>query len=232
MAAVAIIPARGGSKRIPRKNIRPFLGRPIITYSIAAALESGIFEEIMVSTNDDEIAEIARGLGASVPFLRSAATSDDHSTTAEVINEVLLAYSEQGRHFDHGCCIYPTAPFVSAQRLTTAYTRLCETGAACLIPVTRFGFPIWRAFRKDGDRIEFIWPDNALRRSQDLEPSFHDAGQFYFFAVPAFLADPSLVGPDTIGIEVPETEVQDIDNESDWRLAELKYRALYEDIDQ
>lgn len=226
MSAVAIITARGGSKRIPRKNVRPFLGRPIIAYSIEAALASGIFDEVMVSTEDEEIAEIARSRGAAVPFLRSPETADDHATTAQVIEEVLRAYLEQGRAFDLACCIYPTAPFVTAQRLRDAFARLTESGADGAMPVARFSFPIWRAFRMEGGRLAYIWPENAPRRSQDLEPAWHDAGQFYFLRTEPFLETGTLVGPNTIGIETNEMQVQDIDDETDWQLAELKYRLM------
>src|SRR5438270_12846523 len=181
MSAVAIITARGGSRRIPRKNIRPFLGRPIIAYSIEAALGSGLFDEVMVSTDDDEIAAVAEEHGAAVPFRRSAAMSDDHATTADVLQEVLGEYGGRGRSFDHACCIYPTAPFVTAERLRVAFARLTASGADCVIPVARFGFPIWRAFCMDDDRLSYVWPEHAPKRSQDLPPAFHDAGQFYFF---------------------------------------------------
>ena len=228
MSAIAIIPARGGSTRIPRKNMRPFLGRPIISYSIAAALDSGIFDEVMVSTDDEEIAAIARECGAEVPFLRSAATSGDHATTADVLIEVLDEYDQRGRSFEHACCIYPTAPFVTAERLRDALERLREKGVDSVIPVARFAFPIWRSFEMDGERLRYRWPEHALSRSQDLPPSFHDAGQFYAFGVAAFRASGTLVGPTTIGIEVPESQVQDIDREEDWLLAELKHRLMTE----
>src|SRR5437763_6101178 len=149
MSAVAIITARGGSKRIPRKNLRPFLGRPIIAYSIEAALQSGLFDEVMVSTDDDEIAEIARTEGAAVPFRRSADMADDYATTADVLREVLAQYGATERSFDVACCLYPTAPFVTAERLRAAFARLTESGAHTVIPVTRFAFPIWRAFYMD-----------------------------------------------------------------------------------
>lgn len=228
MSAIAIIPARGGSKRIPRKNIRLFLDRPIIAYSIAAALESGLFDEVMVSTDDEEIAAVARESGAKVPFLRSSATSGDHSTTAEVLTEVFDAYSKDGRSFDLACCIYPTAPFVTGDRLRAAFDRLRSSGAECVMPVTRFSPPIWRSFEMDGERLRYRWPEHALTRSQDLPPAFYDAGQFYAFDVARFGESRSLVGPDTIGIDVPESGVQDIDSDEDWRLAELKYRLLAE----
>jgi len=228
VSAIAIIPARGGSKRIPRKNIRPFLGRPIISYSIAAALDSGIFDVVMVSTDDQEIAAIARECGAEVPFVRSAATSGDHATTAEVLIEVLDQYAQRGRSFEQACCIYPAAPFVTADRLRDAVDRLQDSSVDGVIPVARFSFPIWRSFEMDGERLSFRWPEHALTRSQDLPPAFHDAGQFYAFDVPAFRATGTLVGERTIGFEVPESQVQDIDSEEDWRLAELKYRLMAE----
>jgi N-acylneuraminate cytidylyltransferase len=228
MSAVAIITARGGSKRIPRKNIRPFLGRPIIAYSIEAALGSELFDEVMVSTDDDEIAAIAREHGAEVPFRRSAQMSDDRATTAEVLNEVLGQYRERGRTFDNACCIYPTAPFVTAERLRKAFERLEEIGADTVIPVARFSFPIWRAFQMNEGRLSYIWPENAPKRSQDLPAAFHDAGQFYFFRTEPFLTSGQLVGVNTVGLETDELEVQDIDNEQDWRLAELKYRLMIE----
>jgi N-acylneuraminate cytidylyltransferase len=228
MSAVAIITARGGSKRIPRKNIRPFLGRPIIAYSIEAALGSDLFDEVMVSTDDDEIAEIARDQGAAVPFLRSAQTSDDHSTTAEVLREVLGQYREHGRTFDYVCCIYPTAPFVTAEKLRQAFDKLVGSRAEIVLPVARFSFPIWRAFRMEGGRLSYIWPENAPKRSQDLPPAFQDAGQFYFLRPASLRGSRVLVTENNVGIEVDEREVQDIDNEQDWQLAELKYRLMLE----
>ena len=228
MSAVAIITARGGSKRIPRKNIRPFLGRPIIAYSIEAALQSGLFDEVMVSTDDDEIAEIARTEGAAVPFRRSADMADDYATTADVLREVLAQYGATERSFDVACCLYPTAPFVTAERLRAAFARLTESGAHTVIPVTRFAFPIWRAFHMNEGRLSYIWPEHAPKRSQDLPVAWHDAGQFYFFRTEEFLASGQLVGANTIGLESDEFEVQDIDDEQDWQLAELKYRLMTE----
>lgn len=227
MSAIAIVTARGGSKRIPRKNVRPFLGRPIIAYSIEAATASGLFDEVMVSTDDEEIAGVAREHGAVVPFMRSAATSDDFATTADVLAEVLRSYAEAGRSFDYACCIYPTAPFVSADKLREGLARL-KQGADAAITVARFSFPIWRSFRMEEGRLAYNWPEHAPRRSQDLPPAFHDAGQFYFFRTAQFLEIGQLVGANTVGIEVDEMEVQDIDTEQDWRLAELKYRLMVE----
>ncbi len=224
--AVAIITARGGSKRIPKKNIKLFAGKPIIHYSIQAALQSGIFDEVMVSTDDAEIADIAKQAGAVVPFLRSSKTSDDYATTADVLSEVLLQYKEQNILFDYGCCIYPTAPFVTADKLKKAFEILLNKNADSVIPVTRFSFPIWRSFKMEDEKISFNWPENALKRSQDLPPAFHDCGQFYFFNTDRFLETKALVTANTFALEVPESEVQDIDNEEDWIVAEIKYSFL------
>lgn len=176
VSAIAIIPARGGSKRIPRKNVRSFLGRPILEYGVAAALEAGIFDEVMVSSDDEEIADIARAAGAQVPFLRSAATSDDHSTTAHVVEEVIADYARLGRSFDFACCIYPTAPFITASKLREAFGMLKRTGADVVLPIAPSSFPIWCSFREEGDQIRHIWPEHAAKRSQDLEQSYEDAG--------------------------------------------------------
>jgi N-acylneuraminate cytidylyltransferase len=223
---VAIITARGGSKRIPRKNIRSFCGSPILNYSVEAALESSIFDKVMVSTDDPEIAEVARQAGAEVPFLRSASTSNDYATTAEVLTEVLMAFEQKGDTFQYACCIYPTAPFVTSEKLKTAFELLKRKKAASVIPVTKFSFPIWRSFKLEDERLSFNWPENALKRSQDLPPAYHDAGQFYFLSVPEFLKAKQLVTDSTFGLEIPETEVQDIDTEVDWKLAEIKYSLL------
>lgn len=224
--SVAIITARGGSKRIPRKNIKQFSGKPIIAYSIEAALNAGIFQEVMVSTDDHEIAEVARQYGASVPFMRSNKTSDDFATTADVIREVLQSFQEVDKHFDHACCIYPTAPFVTANKLTSAFDRLKKTGADSVVPVTKFSFPIWRSFKMENGLVSYNWPEFAPKRSQDLPPAYHDCGQFYFFKTSVFLETGKLITSKTFGLEVPETEVQDIDNEEDWKIAEIKFGFL------
>jgi pseudaminic acid cytidylyltransferase len=224
--ALAIITARGGSKRIPRKNLRPFLGRPILAYSIEAARTSGLFDEVMVSSDDEEILELARTLGAATPFKRSAGTSDDTATTADVLLEVLAEYRRQGHEFDRLCCIYPTAPFVSAAKLRQADALLRESGADAVVPVVAFSFPIWRSFKIEGGRIAFNWPENALRRSQDLPKAFHDCGQFYFLRAESFLVQRRLVMDNTAPIIVPEAEAQDIDTEDDWTIAEIKYSRL------
>ena len=182
----------------------------------------------MVSTDDDEIADIAQIEGAKVPFRRSTEMSDDHATTAQVLSEVIREHRSRGQTYDYACCIYPTAPFVNAQRLRDAFDRLKESGADCVMPVTRFGFPIWRAFQMENGRLSYIWPEHAPKRSQDVPPAYQDAGQFYFFRTAVFLETSQLVGRNTIGIETDELEVQDIDTEQDWQLAELKYRLMIE----
>jgi len=224
MSSIAIITARGGSKRIPKKNIRSFLGKPIIAYSIETALSSGIFDEVMVSTDSQEIADVAVKYGAKVPFLRSAKNSDDHSSTADVVEEVLLEYKKQGKEFDSVCCIYPTAPFITSERLQESMKLLKDVSADSIVPVTSFSYPIWRSFKIDSDgRIKMNWPENMNSRSQDLPPAYHDCGQFYCLNAPEFLTQKKLFMDKTFPIIVSELEVQDIDNEEDWKMAELKY---------
>jgi N-acylneuraminate cytidylyltransferase len=228
MKNLAIITARGGSKRIPKKNIKSFLGYPIIKYSINAAIDSGCFDEVMVSTDDIEIAEIAKKYGASVPFVRSVKTSDDFATTVDVITEVIEMYGQQGIIFDNFCCIYPTAPFITQQKLRTAIDLLISSGCLSVLPVTQYSFPILRSLKIEDERIHFNWPEFANTRSQDIKPAYHDCGQFYVMGVSAFLKKKAIITENTIPIIVPESEVQDIDNEEDWRLAEIKYTFLKE----
>jgi N-acylneuraminate cytidylyltransferase len=224
--AVAIIPARGGSKRIPRKNIKDFLGYPIIKYSIDTALQSRCFDEVMVSTDDREIAAVARTHGATAPFLRSPATSGDLATTADVLREVLRDFTDRGRSFTYGCCIYPTAPLLSPERLQQGYRLLRDHQAETVIPVVRFSYPIQRALKIENDLLLMIWPENVNARSQDLMPTYHDAGQFCWFDVGRFQATGQLFTGRTIPLIIPESEVQDIDTIEDWRIAEMKYLML------
>lgn len=220
---LAIIPARGGSKRIEKKNIRPFLGKPIMAYSIEAARASGLFDEVMVSTDDGEFADVAKSFGASVPFLRSEATSGDYAPLSAVIDEVLEAYRRQGREFDSWCCILPTAPFVTAGMLRDSFGTFSERGFDTLRPVVRFSYPIQRAFRmKDDSSVEFINPETASMRSQDLEPAFHDAGLFYWGTVAE-----GFRGKRWGAFEIPESACQDIDTPEDWVIAEMKYKILH-----
>ncbi len=225
---LAIITARGGSKRIPRKNIKPFLGKPIIHYSITAALEAGCFSEIMVSTDDREIKDYALELGASVPFLRSEGNSNDFATTADVIEEVLSAYRNAGKEFKYCCGIYPTAPFITGEKLSMAFSKLKEMDADGVVPVVKYGFPIMRSFKIEDERIKMNWPEYMTTRSQDIPDAFHDCGQFYFLKVESFLKTHKLFSDNTIPLIIPESEVQDIDNEEDWKMAEIKYRFLLE----
>lgn len=227
---IAIITARGGSKRIPKKNIKEFLGKPIISYSISAALQAGCFDEVMVSTDNHEIADVARYFGASVPFLRSDETSDDVATTADVLLEVLKDYSNRGLEFSRACCIYPTAPFATANKVLNGYKLLIETGADSVLPVVRFSYPIQRALQIANNRLSMIWPEHLNSRSQDLPPTYHDSGQFYWLNIPRFLETRRLFSSYSVPLVVPESEVQDIDNEEDWKIAEMKYCAMQTDL--
>lgn len=226
MKVLAIVTARGGSKRIPRKNIKEFCSKPIIAYSIEAAKQSGVFDEIMVSTDDEEIADIAKNYGADIPFFRSRQTSTDYATTTDVLIEVLEEYEKRGKHFDVACCIYPTAPFITAQRLKEAVDMLTSGKADTLIPVVQFSYPPQRAFVIDEGRLVFKYPENIAARSQDLEKHYHDAGQFYVFKTDAFRKNKNLMVGDIIPMVLDEMEVQDIDTIQDWQLAEVKYNLM------
>lgn len=226
MKTVAIITARGGSKRIPGKNIREFCGKPIIAYSIEAALASGIFDVVMVSTDDERIAETARKYGAEAPFMRSKETSDDFATTNDVLLEVLETYEKHGICFDIACCMYPTAPFVTAEKLKDAVGRLMDSDADTLIPVVAFSYPPQRAMVVREGRLVFEYPEYLDSRSQDLEPHFHDAGQFYVFRTGAFRKNRRLMVGNILPYEISELEVQDIDSRTDWEIAEMKYRLM------
>lgn len=225
--SIVIITARGGSKRIPRKNIRPFCGKPIIAYSIEAALLAQCFDEVMVSTDDTEIAEIAKHYGAQVPFYRSVAASDDHATSADVIIEVLSEYQKLGKEFDYACCLYPTAPFVTAQKLRESVTILHDKSADSVFPVVRFSYPIQRALKIENELVVMMWPENLNKRSQDLPPAYHDAGQFYGVNVQSFLEQKKLFMNKSLPIITNEIDVQDIDTEEDWAMAEIKYKITH-----
>ncbi|MCX4350082.1 MAG: pseudaminic acid cytidylyltransferase [Lachnospiraceae bacterium] len=226
MNAICIITARGGSKRIPGKNKKLFLGKPIICYSIEAAISSGIFEEVMVSTDDEEIAEISKKAGAKVPFMRSMETSNDFATTDDVLMEVLAAYEKIGKTFEYTACIYPTAPFVTAEKLKTALQILIENKASGVMPVVSFSFPPQRGMIVKNGKLQYCYPENAMKRSQDLEVVFHDCGQFYFYQTDKYLACKGDLPDGYVPLIMPETQVQDIDNASDWELAELKYKIM------
>lgn len=222
--SIAIITARGGSKRIPKKNIKEFCGKPIIAYSIEAALESGVFDEVMVSTDSEEIADIARKYGANVPFMRSEKTSDDYATTADVLMEVLSEYEKRGESFDYMSCIYPTAPFVTGEKLSKALNDLKAQKAIMAMPVVAFSYPPQRGYIIEGGIMNMKWKENFSKRSQDLEKMYHDAGQFYVFQVQEFIKRKGIIFEDIVPVIVDELEVQDIDNETDWKLAEMKFR--------
>lgn len=228
MSNFAIIPARGGSKRIPRKNIKDFLGKPIIAYSIEAALKSQLFDEVMVSTEDDEIAKIAVKYGAKVPFLRNAATSNDFASTMEVIQEVVSEYKIQfGKVFDLVCCIYPTAPLIQVHHLKKGLDFLLEKNFDSVFPVVAFGYPVWRGVEiTDDGKTQMVWPEYQNSRSQDLKKVYHDAGQWYWINI-KYLGETAFTN-NSASIILSEEEVQDIDNLTDWKLAEMKYKLLYQ----
>lgn len=231
LEAVAIITARGGSKRIPGKNKKNFCGKPIICYSIEAALASGLFDEVMVSTDDAEIAEIAVQAGAAVPFLRSPGTADDFATTDDVLLEVLEEYEKRGKSFRYMACIYPTAPFVTAKKLKTALSLLKKERASGVMPVVSFSFPPQRGMTVKDGRLQYCYPENAMKRSQDLETVYHDCGQFYFYEVESYRRTGGELTDGYVPLPMPETEVQDIDNLTDWKLAEMKFRMMEEKED-
>ncbi|PRY85669.1 pseudaminic acid cytidylyltransferase [Mongoliibacter ruber] len=224
MANLCIIPARGGSKRIPRKNVKDFLGKPIIAYSIEVALQSGLFDEVMVSTDDIEIAEVGKKYGAKVPFLRSSKNSNDYASTSDVINEVLVCYKENGIHFDFCCCLYPTAPFVTSDNLHEGFSKIQLDNLNTVFPVVEFSYPIFRSLKRENNKTTMFWPEYLNNRSQDLPKAYHDAGQWYWLNLKTF--EGKLWTDQTHSIILEESRVQDIDSLSDWSLAELKYKYL------
>lgn len=220
---VAIIPARGGSQRIEKKNIKDFLGKPILAHSINLAIESNLFQEVMVSTDDEEIAGIARDYGASVPFMRSRKNADNFATLADVILEVTHVFSEKGYRFKYGCCILPTAPLMTIKRLKEGYDMICQGKFNTVRPVVKYAYPIQRALKLKNGEVEMFHPEHLKTRSQDLEPAYYDAGQFYWFKF-----DMGMVPSKRGALVLPESEVQDIDDLEDWKMAEIKYRLLNE----
>ena len=223
---VAVIPARGGSKRIPHKNIRPFAGKPIIGYSIEAAKDCGLFDRILVSTDDQDIAAVAREFGAEVPFLRPAQLADDFTGTNAVVKHAINWLHGEGERIASACCIYATAPFLRHEYLTVGYRKLIEYGSYFAFSVTTFPFPIQRALRVSPNRrIEAIYPEYAFTRSQDLEEAYHDAGQFYWGRTEAFLSNQILFSSASVPVVLPRHLVQDIDTPQDWLEAEFMFRA-------
>jgi N-acylneuraminate cytidylyltransferase len=226
---VAIIPARGGSKRIPRKNCRNFFGKPMIAWSIGAAVESGIFDHVVVSTDDDEIAAIAERCGAEVPFRRPDALSGDHVATRPVVNDAIEKLTMLYGKPSQVCCLYATAPFVRKDDLVDAYSKLMETGAEFVFSVAKYAYQIQRALRINAQGFtEMRYPEHAMTRSQDLEDSYHDAGQFYWGQTAAFLSNRSALQARSVPYVMPPGRVQDIDTPEDWEHAELLFRALNE----
>lgn len=224
---LAVIPARGGSKRIPRKNIKIFGGKPMIAWSIEAALQSSCFDRVIVSTDDVEIAEVARAYGAEVPFMRPAELSDDNTATAPVIAHAIAWHNSYDKQVDAVCCIYATAPFVSARNLQQGLQILQDSGADFAFSVTSYSFPIQRAIRiTSNQRVEMFQPEHFSTRSQDLEEAWHDAGQFYWGTANAWLAQKPLFSHDSAPVLLPRHRVQDIDTLEDWARAELMFKAM------
>jgi N-acylneuraminate cytidylyltransferase len=223
---IAVIPARGGSKRIPHKNIRDFCGKPIIAYSIEQASNSGLFDRVIVSTDDEEIALVARKYGAETPFIRPSDISDDFTGTNAVVKHAIEWFQQQGRTIEFACCIYATAPFVQARYLQEGYEKLVKSNRAFAFSVTSYAFPIQRAIRINTQgKVEAIWPENINTRSQDLEDTFHDAGQFYWGTSAAFLQDQVIFSTESIPVIVPRFLVQDIDTGEAWFRAERMFKA-------
>lgn len=227
MNSVAIIPARGGSKRIPKKNIKPFLGKPIIAYSIEAARESRLFDTIIVSTDSEEIAQVARSYGAQVPFMRPKELADDFTGTNAVVKHGLECLMANGQKPKYACCIYATAPFVQVKYLAEGYQKLVQSQRPFVFSVTEFGFPIQRAIKitPDGE-VQAFYPQYIKTRSQDLEKAYHDAGQFYWGQTDAFLNEQEPYASQSLPVILPPYLVQDIDTLKDWQMAELKYKVL------
>lgn len=223
---LAVIPARGGSKRIPGKNIKAFCGKPIIAYSIEAAQRSGIFDDIIVSTDDEAISKVASEWGANVPFMRPANLSDDFTGTRAVTRHAIEAYSEQIERPEYCCCIYATAPFLQAEYLVKGFRRLSlSPEQSFAFSVTSFAFPVQRAIQLDGNGVAAMYPEHMMSRSQDLIEGYHDAGQFYWGRSGDYLSSKGMFSKYSIPITLPRYLVQDIDTQEDWQRAELMYQA-------
>lgn len=224
---IAIIPARGGSKRIPGKNIKSFLGKPIIAYSIEAALQTGLFKKVIVSTDSEEIAKVAREFGAEVPFMRPPEISDDHTGTAEVISHALNWLTDDGEVLDYACCIYATAPLLRVGDIVSGYQILKKEGATTTVSVTTFPYSIFRAMKiNDVKRLEMFRPEHYNSRSQDLPQAYHDAGQFYWLDPEKYFHSKRLFSQDTLPIIIPRYLVQDLDTDEDWTSLEILCRVL------
>ncbi|MFH4963803.1 pseudaminic acid cytidylyltransferase [Gaetbulibacter sp. M235] len=224
MANLAIIPARGGSKRIPKKNIKSFNGKPIIAYVIDAALRSNLFDEIMVSTDDEEIANTAKAFGATVPFFRSTDNANDYATLSDVLIEVIDHYTKAGKVFKNICCFLPTAALITPNKIIEAFHVLAKQKFKTVVPVIRFTYPIQRALKDVDGLLQMREVEHINTRSQDLEPCFHDSGQFYWLNTEAFLSEKKVFTSNTGYIELKEYEAQDVDTLDDWDMLELKYK--------
>jgi pseudaminic acid cytidylyltransferase len=223
---ICIIPARGGSKRIPGKNTRMFFGKPVIQYAIETARNCGLFEEVMVSTDDSSIKDIALEAGAVVPFMRSTVNANDTATTIAVLLEVLEAYTNNGRSFEYGCCLYPVTPLTTVTQLQSGFERMLSQSYDTVLPIVPFSFPIWRSLQREGNSINWTWPEHALARSQDMPVTYHDAGQWYWFQTEALMSKLALLTDNTGSILLDEMQAQDVDNETDWLMLEQKYLVL------
>lgn len=226
MSIVAIITARGGSKRIPKKNIKYFMGKPMLAYAIEAAKDSGIFDEIMISTDSEEIADVARKYGAEIPFMRSERTSNDFATTYDVLEEVIAEYRKNSKKFDAVCCIYPCVPFLTSKTLKESYSKFLEGDFDALQPVCTYPAPIEWAMRLKNGQLIPDSPERLTIRSQDLQQAYFDAGMFYFCKTDVLLTEKTLVPKNTAGYVIDESECQDIDTPDDWKMAEMKYKLL------
>ena len=226
---IAIIPARGGSKRIPKKNIKNFLGKPIISYSVELAIKSNLFDKVIVSTDCDEIAEIAKSYGAEVPFIRPNAISDDFSTLNEVLKHAIDFIENDGFLYEYVCCIYATAPFIEIDDVTRGFELINTKKWESVIAATNFSYPIFRSFEKDKKGgLKMVFPDHYSSRSQDLPEIFHDAGQFFWAKSEFLKKSPSGFNQNNTIIEIPNYRAQDIDTDEDWQRAELIYKYLNE----
>jgi len=224
---LAIIPARGGSKRIPRKNIKLFIGKPIIAYSIEAAIKTNLFDVVMVSTDDTEIANISKEFGAKVPFLRTKKNADDHAGIADVILEVIKEFSKNNIFFENVCCILATAPLIKQEDIILAYEKLTNENLDSIIPVVKYNYPIQRALKIVNGKVSLIWPENLMKRSQDLDSSYYDAALFYWMKTSSFLSRKTILSENSSALIVNDEYIQDIDTDNDWIKAEKKYIELF-----
>lgn len=226
MSRIAIIPARGGSKRIPRKNIKEFCGKPILAYSVEAALQTKLFDEVMVSTDDAEIAGVAQKYGASVPFLRSAETANDYAILKDVLKEVLAEYQKLGKNFEEVCCILPTAPLIEPDDILQSYKILKKEKCVSVVPVVKYSYTIFRSLKIENGKLVMNWPENYPKRSQDLPDAYHDAGLFYWYSRKYFEEKIAGFGSNACPYILYEEKVQDIDTPDDWRMAEMKFKLM------